>query len=118
MKKNEKELNDLRNLVNECIEEQKKIGLNPVVNNIYFDYDPKSRIKIGNRLGATICNTESSYITLIFKKAYYSIIPLNIKKELIHHELIHANLKNGRTISHITNWKEFSNMSNKIKKAY
>ena len=38
----EKELNSLRKLVDECMAEQKAIGLHPVVNNVYFNYDPES----------------------------------------------------------------------------
>lgn len=113
-----KELNSLRELVEECIAEQKAIRLHPVVNNVYFDYDSESHIKIGNKLGATICNIKTNSITLIFKRAYFDKIPLNVKKELVHHELIHANLKDRKTISHITNWREFSKISKKIKEAY
>ena len=108
-----KELNSLRTLVDECITEQKTIGLNPVVNNVYFDYDPESHIKIGNKLGATICNTKTNSVTLIFKRTYFDKIPLNVKKELLHHELIHANLRDGKTISHITNWRDFLEISKK-----
>lgn len=114
----EKELNSLKRLVDECIVEQKSIGLHPVVNNVFFNYDPESRIKIGNKLGATICNIKTNSITLIFKRTYFDKIPSNVKKELIHHELIHANLQDGKTISHITNWREFSKISKKIKEAY
>ena len=63
----EKELNSLRKLVDECMAEQKAIGLHPVVNNVYFNYDPESHIKIGNKLGATICNIKTSSVTLLFK---------------------------------------------------
>ena len=114
----EKELNSLKRLVEECMAEQKSIGLRPVVNNVFFNYDPESHIKIGNKLGATICNTETNSVTLIFKRTYFDKIPLSVKKELIHHELIHVNLQDGKTISHITNWREFSKISKKIKEAY
>lgn len=112
----EKELNSLRKLVDECMAEQKAIGLHPVVNNVYFNYDPESHIKIGNRLGATICNIKTSSITLLFKKTYFDKIPSSVKKELVHHELIHANLRDGKTISHITNWRDFLEISKKLKR--
>lgn len=119
MRKSEKELNELRKLVNECVEEQKRIGLNPVDGiEIYFGVDPVSKHKPNSTSDAISIFRTNGTAAIVVKKKMYDIFDAKKRKELIHHELIHLNLINGQPIRHKYNWKEFSDCCKKVLDAY
>ena len=121
MNKKEKEQLELNNLLQECINEQLKIGLHPALNiEIYIEKDPITGSKCSNdsHACADIYDDTKRKVILIKRKSY-NTYPINELKALIHHELIHLNLKkNGNIIQHIDDWAEFKKLSEKINKFY
>ena len=116
---NKKELENLRELVKECIEEQEKIGLHPANNiEVYFGQDPITKHRPNSTSDAISVFRSDGTIAIVFKKNIYDIYDIQKKRELIHHELIHLNLINGKPIRHKYDWKEFSIRCQMVFNAY
>lgn len=108
-------------LLKECIEEQKQIGLMPIDKiEIYLGSDPITKTRCPSNIQAfSIIGKENERSVIIVQKKYFNSINLLQKKSLIHHELIHLNIfNNKRGIEHIKDWKDFAKISEKIKAKY
>lgn len=121
MTKKEKDQLKLNNLLQECIDEQLKIGLHPADNiSIYIYKDPETGV---------VCPREATGYSALYKNSPKKIIlikrncfekyPKSELKCLIHHELIHLNLKeDGDLTKHRRDWKKFAELSQKVYEAY
>lgn len=121
MTKKEKEQLKLNNLLHECIGEQLKIGLHPADNiSIYIYKDPETGVVCPREaLGYAVIYKDSPKKIILIRRNCFEKYPTNELKRLIHHELIHLNLKDdGNIINHIKDWKQFTELSNKIYKVY
>lgn len=77
---NKKELENLRELVKECIEEQEKIGLHPVNSiEVYFGQDPITKHKPNNTSDAISVFRSDGTIAVVFKKRIYDIYDIQKK---------------------------------------
>lgn len=121
MNKKDREQFEINNLLKECIDEQKAIGLNPADGiEIYIQKDPITGYSCSYKIYglAKISSNKKRKVILIRRKCFDKY-PKSELKNLIHHELIHLNLKEGgKMIGHGKDWKLFTNLSKKIYKAY
>ncbi len=121
MTKKEKEQLKLNNLLQECIQKQKVIGLNPANNiEIYIEKDVVTNSKCPRFSdGCSIVFSDSNRKAILIKRKCFNVYSSEQLKALIHHELIHLNLKNdGTMIQHKKDWKLFTELANKIYKTY
>lgn len=119
MNKKDKEQTELNRLLQECIMEQKNIGLCPTDNiEIYIEKDPISNFKCPKKC-CGCCNIFGDRKAILIKRFCFNFYPINELKTIIHHELIHLNLKeNNYSIQHIKDWLEFTALSKKINNHY
>lgn len=123
MTKKEKVQAKLNKLLEECVKEQKAIGLHPTNNiEIYIGRDPNSGSRCSKYSDGCsfVLENLNKAIILINRKCYDAYSNSNILlKCLIHHELIHLNLKeDGRMIKHNDDWELFTELANRINTAY
>lgn len=121
MNKKEKEQLKLNNLLQECIDEQKAIGLRPADNiEIYIGKDPTTNTRCPKTSdGYSVAFDESKRRVVLIKRKCFDVYSTMNLKTLIHHELIHLNLKDdGSMIRHKKDWKLFTKIANEIHKAY
>lgn len=120
MNNEEKEQTKLNKLLQECIEEQNNIGLRPINGVKAYFKEPITKTKCPQKLGATTAHIEGSDdIFILVNENFFKLMPSKYKKALLHHELIHCILnKNDEPISHMDDWQEFSEISNKIYEVY
>ena len=116
MNKKDKEQAELNRLLQECIREQKDVGLCPIDNiEIYFNKDPITGEKCDRNSYGFSAIDKSDRKFIIISKKYFDKMPIKQIKRLIHHELIHLNLnKDGKMLSHHKDWKEISRLSKVI----
>lgn len=119
MNKKEKEQLKLNSLLQECIDEQLKISLKPTDNiEIFLGQDPVTKEKCNKTAYAFSFVFEGRNV-IVVSRTFYNKTPISEIKRIIHHELIHLNLnEKGEITEHIKDWEKFSELSNKIKKAY
>ena len=115
MNKKDKEQTELNRLLQECIREQKDVGLIPKDNiEVYFDKDPITGEK-SNKTSSAFAMSEDGRNCIIIKKSYFKKMPTKEIKRLLHHELIHLNAtEKDKTIEHKKDWQMFMNLSNKF----
>lgn len=121
MTKKEREQLKLNQLLQECIDEQKAIGLHPADNiEIYIQKDPITGLSCPNDIyGYGGVHIPTGRRIILIRRKCFDKYPKNELKSLVHHELIHLNLKNdGLIIQHIDDWDLFTELANKIYKTY
>ncbi len=121
MNKKEREQLKLNNLLQECIAEQKAIGLNPVDGiEIYIQKDPISKYSCSRKsYGFSTIEKRTKRKVMLMRRKCFDKYPIHELKSLIHHELIHFNLKeNGELTGHGSDWELYTNMSKKVYEAY
>ena len=119
MNKKEREQLKLNNLLQECINEQRAIGLTPKNNiEIYFSKDPITKERCRKNSSA-FAVSENDRNFIIISRKYFERMPYKEIKRLLHHELIHLNsIKKNKIIKHIRDWKKFTELSNKVCESY
>lgn len=115
----DKDILELNRLLQECIAEQKAIGLSPKEDvEIYFSVDPKTKEKPLRNTGAMVMIDDDDRSFIVITKKYFNVLPTKHIKRLIHHELIHLNSKDNDLIYHKKDWQKYNELSNKIYQAY
>lgn len=111
---------EINKLLQECIAEQKAIGLTPKDNiEIYFSVDPKTKEKPARNTGAVAFIDNDNRPVIVVTKISYKKLPTKYLKVLLHHELIHLNSsENGKLIQHKRDWQKYTELSNKIYQTY
>lgn len=121
MNKKEKEQLKLNYLLQKCVDEQKAIGLHPADDiEIYIVKDPVTNSKCPKTSdGCSMVFDDSNRKIILIKRKCFNVYSTVDLKTLIHHELIHLNLKeDGSMIRHKKDWKLFTKIANKIYEVY
>ena len=121
MNKKEFEQIELSSFLQECINEQKEIGLHPLNNiEIYFNVDPITNFKCPNGIQGTACFDIANNRTFILvRKKSFLIMSTEQRKRLIHHELIHCNMnEDNKPINHLKDGELFFRYSKLIQNKY
>ena len=121
MNKKEREQLKLNSLLQECANEQKAINLNPASNiEIYIEKDSITNFRCPKLSdGCSVVFDDSNRKVILIKRKCFNAYSDEQLKTLIHHELIHLNLKeDGSMIRHKKDWRLYTKLSNKIRKAY
>lgn len=121
MNKKEKEQLELNNLLQECINEQKAIRLKPADDiEIYINKDPMTNFMCPrDSFGFGNIYKDTKRKIILIRRMCFDKYPKSELKGLIHHELIHLNLKkDGTPISHYRDWELFTKLSELIKEKY
>ena len=109
----------LHELLQECIEEQKKIGLTPKENTeIYLSMDPKTKERPRKRTAAFAMIDDDGRPFIVITKIHFKVYPIWYVKSIIHHELIHLNSSDNKLIRHRRDWEKYTELANKIYEAY
>lgn len=121
MNKKDREQFEINNLLKDCVDEQKAIGLSPADGiEIYIQKDPKTGYSCPFRFsGLARISLDTKRKVILIRRICFNKYSKNELKNLIHHELIHLNLKeDGEMIGHGKDWKIFSDISKKIYDTY